>query len=72
MPSLGPGELIIIFLIVLLLFGASQIPKVARGLGQGLREFKQAAKELQQEDDKKEEKKTEPPAGEDKPEEKSS
>lgn len=53
MPSLGPGELIIIFLIVLLLFGASQIPKVARGLGQGLREFKQAARDLQQEDDKK-------------------
>jgi sec-independent protein translocase protein TatA len=64
MPSLGPGELIIIFLIVLLLFGASQIPKVARGLGQGLREFKQAAKDLQQEDDKKEEKKTEPPSEE--------
>jgi sec-independent protein translocase protein TatA len=52
MPSLGPGELIIIFLIVLLLFGANQIPKVARGLGQGLREFKQAARDLQQEDDK--------------------
>jgi len=52
MPSLGPGELIIIFLIVLLLFGANQIPKVARGLGQGLREFKQAARDLQHEDDK--------------------
>jgi len=64
MPSLGPGELVIIFLIVLLLFGASQIPKVARGLGQGLREFKQAAKDLQQDDDKKEEKKTEPPSEE--------
>jgi len=58
MPSLGPGELIIIFLIVLLLFGASQIPKVARGLGQGLREFKNAARALQ-EDDKEEEKKAE-------------
>ena len=64
MPSLGPGELVIIFLIVLLLFGASQIPKVARGLGQGLREFKQAAKDLQQDDEKKEEKKTEPPSEE--------
>ncbi len=64
MPSLGPGELIIIFLIVLLLFGANQIPKVARGLGQGLREFKQAARELQQDDDKtaaKKDDKTEPP-----------
>lgn len=64
MPSLGPGELIIIFLIVLLLFGANQIPKVARGLGQGLREFKQAARDLQQEDDKPKssgDEKSEPP-----------
>ena len=61
MPSLGPTELIIIFLIVLLLFGASQIPKVAKGLGQGLREFKQAAKDLQADDDKKEEKEADSP-----------
>jgi sec-independent protein translocase protein TatA len=47
------GELIVIFLVVLLLFGANQIPKVARGLGQGLREFKKAARELQ-EDEKNE------------------
>ena len=46
MPQLGMGELILIFLVVLLLFGANQIPKVARGLGQGLREFKRAAREL--------------------------
>ncbi len=52
MPQLGMGELIIIFLVVLLLFGANQIPKVARGLGQGLREFKRAARELQDDDDK--------------------
>jgi sec-independent protein translocase protein TatA len=50
MPQLGMGELIIIFLVVLLLFGASQIPKVAKGLGQGLREFKRAARELQEDD----------------------
>ena len=61
MPSLGPGELIIIFLIVLLLFGANQIPKVARGLGQGLREFKQAARDLQQDDDKSKSVKDEKP-----------
>jgi sec-independent protein translocase protein TatA len=52
MPQLGMGELIVIFLVVLLLFGANQIPKVARGLGQGLREFKRAAKELQEDDHK--------------------
>lgn len=56
MPQLGMGELIVIFLVVLLLFGASQIPKVAKGLGQGLREFKKAARELQ-DDDREQEKK---------------
>jgi sec-independent protein translocase protein TatA len=46
MPQFGMGELIIIFLAILVLFGASQIPKVARNLGQGMREFKKAAREL--------------------------
>jgi sec-independent protein translocase protein TatA len=50
MPQLGMGELFLIFLVVLLIFGASQIPKVAKGLGQGLREFKKAARELQDDD----------------------
>jgi len=44
------GELIIIFLVVLLLFGANQIPKVAKGLGEGIREFKKAARDLSQDD----------------------
>jgi sec-independent protein translocase protein TatA len=60
MPQLGLGELIVIFLVVLLLFGANQIPKVAKGLGQGLREFKKAARELQ-EDDKDQGEKPKPP-----------
>jgi sec-independent protein translocase protein TatA len=46
MPQLGMGELIIIFLVVLLLFGANQIPKVAKGMGEGIREFKKAARDL--------------------------
>jgi sec-independent protein translocase protein TatA len=54
MPQLGMGELIIIFLAILVLFGASQIPKVARNLGQGMREFKKAARELTTEDEPKE------------------
>jgi len=37
---LGYSELIIIFLIVLLLFGGRKIPEIARGLGQGIREFR--------------------------------
>jgi sec-independent protein translocase protein TatA len=60
MPQLGMGELIVIFLVVLLLFGASQIPKVARGLGQGLREFKRAARELQEDDKDRDENKPKP------------
>ena len=50
MPQLGMGELIIIFLVVLLLFGANQIPKVAKGLGEGIREFKKAARDLSADD----------------------
>ena len=50
MPQLGMGELFLIFLVVLLIFGASQIPKVAKGMGQGLREFKRATRELQEDD----------------------
>ena len=54
MPQLGMGELLIIFVAILVLFGANQIPKVARNLGQGMREFKKAARELTAEDDKDE------------------
>lgn len=41
----GPGELLIILLIVLLLFGASRIPQIARSLGEALKEFKKASKD---------------------------
>jgi len=54
MPQLGMGELLIIFVAILVLFGANQIPKVARNLGQGMREFKKAARELTADDDVKE------------------
>ena len=40
--GLGPQELIIILLIVLVLFGATKVPQLMRGLGQGVREFKDA------------------------------
>lgn len=39
------GELIVILLVLLLLFGASRLPKLARSLGQSGREFKQGMKE---------------------------
>lgn len=40
--GIGYPELLIIFLIVLLLFGGRKIPEIARGLGKGIREFKKA------------------------------
>lgn len=43
--GLGTGEIIVIVLIVLLLFGGRKIPEVMRGLGSGLREFKKASSE---------------------------
>jgi sec-independent protein translocase protein TatA len=44
MPSLGVPELIIIFLIVILLFGASRLPQIGKGLGEGIRNFKKGVK----------------------------
>ncbi len=40
MPNLGMGELIIIFLIVLLIFGASRLPQVGEGIGKAIRGLK--------------------------------
>ena len=41
--GLGPTELILIVLVIVLLFGGRGIPELMRGLGSGIREFKQAA-----------------------------
>jgi sec-independent protein translocase protein TatA len=38
--NLGFGELLIIFLVILLLFGAKRVPEVAKSLGKSIREFK--------------------------------
>jgi sec-independent protein translocase protein TatA len=56
LPTAGPMELIIVLVVILLLFGAKRIPELARGLGSGVREFKQGTKEGQLEDKKDEEK----------------
>lgn len=42
--SLGPTEIILILVVVLLLFGGRKIPELMRGLGQGMKEFKKASK----------------------------
>ena len=49
MGSLGPLEVILIFLAILLIFGAKRIPEIARGLGKGIREFKSATSEISRE-----------------------
>jgi len=47
--GLGGSEVMLVFLIILLIFGPSQIPKMARGLGQAMREFKKAQREISDE-----------------------
>ncbi|MBN1292476.1 MAG: twin-arginine translocase TatA/TatE family subunit [Candidatus Latescibacteria bacterium] len=49
--GLGPMELVIIFLIILLVFGAKRIPEIAQGLGKGITEFKKAARDVTEEFD---------------------
>jgi sec-independent protein translocase protein TatA len=44
MGRLGPTEIILILAIVLLLFGGKKIPELMRGLGRGVKEFKDASK----------------------------
>ena len=46
--NMGMGELIIILLVVLVLFGSKKIPDLAQGLGKGIREFKKAIKDVQE------------------------
>ncbi len=43
--GLGLTELIVIFLVVLLLFGAKRLPDIAQGLGKGIREFRRSVKD---------------------------
>jgi sec-independent protein translocase protein TatA len=47
--NLGTGELLLIFLVILLLFGAKRLPELARGLGKGINEFKDAVETGKQE-----------------------
>jgi sec-independent protein translocase protein TatA len=45
--GIGPWEVILILVVVLVLFGAKKLPELAKGLGQGIKEFKKASKEVQ-------------------------
>ncbi len=50
--SIGGPEVFVIIFALLLLFGAKKIPELARGMGRGIREFKDATKEIKDEIDK--------------------
>ncbi len=47
--GLGMGELVLIFLVVLLLFGAKRLPEIGSSLGKGIREFKGSLREIETE-----------------------
>ncbi len=56
---IGTGEILVILVVVLILFGGKKLPEFARSLGQGIREFKKACRGEEEEvitleDDKKE------------------
>jgi sec-independent protein translocase protein TatA len=58
MPSLGVPELMIVFLIIIVLFGASRLPQIGKGLGEGIRNFKKGVKAAGDDTDQLEEKTT--------------
>ena len=45
--NIGGSEILIIFLVFLIFFGAKKIPEMAQGLGKGIKEFKKAVKDVQ-------------------------
>ena len=47
--SLGPWEIALVILVIIILFGGKKLPELARGLGLGLREFKKAKQEIKDE-----------------------
>jgi len=47
--NLGGGEVILILALILILFGARKLPELAKGLGQGIKEFKKATREVTEE-----------------------
>src|SRR5258708_6299008 len=59
--NLGGGEIILILALILILFGARKLPELAKGLGQGIKEFKKATKEVTDEVSQAMEEKPPPP-----------
>jgi sec-independent protein translocase protein TatA len=50
--NIGGSEIFLILLVILVFFGAKKLPELAKGLGQGIREFRKAAKDVQDEVEK--------------------
>ncbi len=57
MPQLGPMELVIILVIILIVFGVGRLPEVGGALGRGIREFRRAASGQESEEETGEEEK---------------
>ena len=53
----GPMQIVLVVVVVLLLFGGKKIPELMRGLGSGIKEFKDASKEDEKEEEKNSDKK---------------
>lgn len=58
MPGFGIGELALIFLIVVLIFGATRLPQLGKGLGEGISNFKSGLKSKDKDAPEPDEKKT--------------
>ncbi|HZY02245.1 MAG TPA: twin-arginine translocase TatA/TatE family subunit [Anaeromyxobacteraceae bacterium] len=50
--GLGIGELVVILLVLVLLFGASRLPQLGAGLGEGIKSFRKAFRDIREEDEK--------------------
>lgn len=57
-PTLGPTELIIILIIVILIFGVNKIPQLGKGIGEGIRNFKSSIKAVHEDVESKPEDKS--------------
>ncbi|HEY6553618.1 Sec-independent protein translocase protein TatA [compost metagenome] len=51
--GLGFPEMVLIFVVIVLIFGTSRLPELGRGIGEGIRNFKKSVKDEPEEDKKK-------------------
>ncbi len=63
MPNIGTGEIVLLLLLALLLFGARRLPEIGRSLGKGMREFKDSVSGRDDEPRQLESAHVEPPIG---------